>query len=80
MQIRPATAEDVPAITDIYNQAVTDTTASVDLEHGHVGQPIRSNQLRGQLPTVTEGHADRIRVRDDIRTRLVAAVKQALGW
>lgn len=32
MQIRPATAEDVPAITDIYNQAVTDTTASFDLE------------------------------------------------
>lgn len=32
MQIRPATAEDVQAITDIYNQAVTDTTASFDLE------------------------------------------------
>ncbi|MRS11784.1 MAG: N-acetyltransferase family protein [Actinobacteria bacterium] len=32
MQIRSATAEDVPAITRIYNQAVTDTTASFDLE------------------------------------------------
>lgn len=32
MQIRPATAEDVPPITAIYNQAVTDTTASFDLE------------------------------------------------
>ncbi len=32
MHIRPATADDVPAITAIYNQAVTDTTASFDLE------------------------------------------------
>ena len=32
MQIRSATAEDVAAITAIYNQAVTDTTASFDLE------------------------------------------------
>lgn len=32
MHIRPATSDDVPAITDIYNQAVIDTTASFDLE------------------------------------------------
>lgn len=32
MQIRPATAADVGAITDIYNQAVAETTASFDLE------------------------------------------------
>ncbi len=32
MHIRPATYDDVPAIADIYNQAVTDTTASFDLE------------------------------------------------
>lgn len=32
MDLRPATAEDVPAITSIYNQAVTNTTASFDLE------------------------------------------------
>lgn len=32
MLIRLATADDVPAITGIYNQAVTETTASFDLE------------------------------------------------
>jgi phosphinothricin acetyltransferase len=32
MRLRAATAEDVPAITSIYNQAVTGTTASFDLE------------------------------------------------
>ena len=32
MLIRPATADDVAAITGIYNQAVAETTASFDLE------------------------------------------------
>lgn len=31
MRIRPATTEDVPAVTDIYNQAVLGTTASFDV-------------------------------------------------
>lgn len=31
MEIRPAVRQDVPAILDIYNQAVRDTTASYDL-------------------------------------------------
>ena len=31
MQIRPATAEDLPAINDIYSEAVTNSTASFDL-------------------------------------------------
>lgn len=41
MHIRPATDADAPAITDIYNQAVINTTASFDTEPKSVQDRVR---------------------------------------
>ena len=48
MRIRPATAEDVAAITAIYNQAIASSTASFDVEPKSIED--RTRWLENRLP------------------------------
>jgi L-amino acid N-acyltransferase YncA len=59
IQIRPATEADVPSITDIYNEAIENTTATFDLEKRTVADRMEWFRAHGPrhpvLVAVTDG-------------------------
>jgi L-amino acid N-acyltransferase len=60
LQIRPATGNDIPAITDIYNHAILNTTATFDTE------PRTVDDRMEWFHTHTEDHPVLVAVSQDI--------------
>ena len=60
MNVRPATREDLPAILEIYNEAVLTTTASYDYEPRTLEHRIAwfEDHARGNFPVFVAVNAD----------------------